>query len=162
MKKLLFTLLILIVILPAQSEEDVVVDDLLSRVEKATIPLFKGWTEEQILGYASINSNAIESKSYIPAILLLWINKQYDQLELLWWKSEESSKRTLVVACYVAATAERGDFRAMKKWPGFEGNLWKFNEEQKLARKQEIEYVKKNRAAFETAIKNIMNPRANQ
>lgn len=97
---------------------------------------FEEWTSEQITGYAMMNADAVKASSYTKGILLLWINKEFRELELLWWKSEDSRKRGLILACFYALTDEDGDFRKSPNWPRFFHNSERFGAEKKKRLKE--------------------------
>jgi len=98
---------------------------------------FDGWKSEQIVGYAEINANAVGVPSYTKGVLLLWINREFSHLELLWWKSEDPEKRELILSCFYLLTDENGDFRNSPNWPVFTAYALRFSAE-KEARQTEI------------------------
>lgn len=112
-------------------------DGWVDTLEHITAKGFNGWKSEQIVGYAEMNANAVEASSYTKGILLLWINREFSHLELLWWRSEDPEKRNLILSCFYALTDENSDFRKSPNWPPFATYARKFSTE-KEARQTEI------------------------
>lgn len=113
---------------------------------------FEGWKPEQIVGYALVNSRAVEASSYTKGVLLLWMNREFPHLELLWWKSKDSEKRRLIVSCFYLLTDEGGDFRDSPNWPSFSTEALRFSTERE-ARQQEILDAQQTNQELKDALK---------
>lgn len=129
-------------------------------LEDTTAKGFDGWKVEQIVGYAEVNANAVGVSSYTKGILLLWINREFSHLELLWWKSKDPEKRELILFCFYALTDDNSDFRKSPNFPDFVSHALRFTAE-KEARQIEIKNAQQASQEVKKALRDTVKTMKN-
>lgn len=81
-------------------------------------------------------------------ILNLWRSRQFNFLELLWWKTRESEKRLLILSLFLGGRLE--DTSAM---PSFNLYYSRFEGKEAQTRKEEIDCIEKNRKKIHDLLK---------
>lgn len=91
-------------------------------------------------------ASGIEKKNYSPAIIKLFELRDYDYLELIWWRSADREKRMLIVGLFLWTYPKNSDFRMSTKWVPFKQYCKKFSSSESLFRLAEINYFEINTA----------------
>jgi hypothetical protein len=117
-----------------------------------SIDKYDGWSEEAFIAAMRLRAESLQPDSYMPAILELWKMRDFEYLELLWWKSEDPNKRLMVLACYYVLTIPNSDFRNSTLWPNFKYNTTKFKDDIEVCRVKEVEYIISRKEKFENSL----------
>ena len=124
---------------------DVTNTDVLGLFDDFELPgLRKHKNLEVALVPAMMSAQTDLESHFLPAIIRLYKYRKTEFLELLWWKTDNSIKRVIILSCYYATSPENGDRRKIETWPRFSSHIHRFKSDEKELRYKELEYVEKN------------------
>lgn len=74
-----------------------------------------------------------------PALMSIWFQER--SVELFWWKKDDPVTRAFIIALYICGYNEMTSVV-----PNFEYSSKRFNDEESLLRREELDFVRKNKS----------------
>ncbi len=106
-----------------------------------------------LAGFLELQAVALDNRPAIPAIFEMFVRGEHE-IKIFWWKHENRAVRCFVMALYLCATAEGPSWL-----PEFELYFSRFNEQEKLERREEQAFILEYRSSLAGVIAEILQQR---